>query len=76
MNKIRRAKLQKAYNQLDNIKDIINDVMEEEQESFDNLSEGLQMSERGERMEENVDTLSEIIDSLDEVRSQIDDVIN
>lgn len=45
-----------------------------EQESFDNLPEGLQQSERGEQMEENVSNLESSMNSLDEVISCLEEL--
>lgn len=42
------------------------ELWEEEQESFDNLPEGLQEGERGEQMQENIDALEEFLDNLEE----------
>ena len=42
------------------------ELWEEEQESFDNLPEGLQEGEKGERMQENIDALEEFLDNLEE----------
>ena len=52
---------------LDSAKSVVNEIGSDEQDAFDNLSEGLQKSERGQRMEEVVEALSESsfdIDSL------------
>ena len=60
----RRKQIQKALNLLAEAKDILEEVMNEEQEAFDNLPEGLQCSERGEQMEDNIYNLEEFIDFI------------
>ena len=45
----------------------IEDVLDEEQDAFDNMPEGLQSSYRGEISEESIDYLSEAIDGLDDI---------
>ena len=65
MNKTRRKQLEDLIEQLSIIKDSIETVLEEEQEAFDNLPEGIQVSERGEIMQENIDNLQTAADSLE-----------
>lgn len=77
MNKTRRKQLEDLIEQLSEIKDSIEAVMEEEQEAFDNLPEGIQASERGEAMQENIDNLQTAADSLEsEVIDYIQGVID
>lgn len=69
--------MEDLIDQLGTIKDGIEAVLEEEQESFDNLPEGIQESERGEAMQENIDNLQTAIDSLEsEVIDYIQGVID
>jgi hypothetical protein len=44
-------------------------IRDEEQESFDNLSEGLQQSENGQKMEEAANSLDEWITSVEEIEN-------
>lgn len=57
--------MEDLIDQLGTIKDGIEAVLEEEQEAFDNLPEGIQESERGEAMQENIDNLQTAADSLE-----------
>lgn len=47
MNKQRRTKINEALVLIDRAREILEEVRDEEQESFDNLPEGLQEGERG-----------------------------
>lgn len=76
MNKPRRKELNKTLDLLAQARAIIEAMQEEEQESFDNMPEGLQMSELGERIEENANRLAEIMDALEEQYDELEDVIN
>lgn len=74
MNKARRKELEKAIALLQSMEDTFNEavgiiegVRDEEREAFDNLSEGLQQSERGQRMEEAVDALDSLTDDLQQI---------
>lgn len=62
MNKRRRDKLISIAERLEA-------VIEDEQNSLDNLSENMQESEKGEAMETIIDTLSEAKDLLEDVLS-------
>ena len=46
----------------------------EEENAFDNLTEGLQQTMRGEQMEENVSEMEEAIDKIDEVIECLDNI--
>ena len=50
---------------------VINKAKDEEQESFDELSEGSQQGERGQRMEEIISSLEE---AADKINSLIEDI--
>lgn len=61
------ASIQDAY-------DTLNDVRNEEEEAYDNMPEGLQLSERGDTMQEAIDLLDEAVTSLDDVISNLEEV--
>jgi len=75
MNAQRRKKLNEALEMLDSVKVIIEECLSEEQDSFDNLPEGIQYSERGEKMENAIGSLESAIDSLDEMVGEINNAI-
>ncbi len=72
MNKQDRTQLAKAYSMLDDVKSLIEEVANAEQEMFDNLSEDLQASERGQRMEEVASELQNACDTIDDVLATIE----
>lgn len=65
MNKVRRKEISRAIEEIENAREILEAVIEEEQESFDNLPESLQASKRGEHMEEIISTLEDYLEILD-----------
>lgn len=72
MNKIRRKELARIIEKLEaldalraEIQEEIESVMDEEQEAFDNMPEGLQESERGEQMQEYIDAMQYAMDDLE-----------
>lgn len=76
MNKPRRKELNRALAMIAEARAIIEAMQEEEQESFDNMPEGLQCSELGEKIEENAGRLEDIIGYLEEQENELEDIIN
>lgn len=74
MNKARRKEIARAIELMEQAREILEAVMEEEQEAFDNLPENLQSSERGEAMEEYISTLEDSIDALD--TDELQDIVD
>lgn len=60
MNKERRRRLSGICNMLE-------ELISEEQEAFDNLPESLQCSEKGESMEQNMDAIGDALGALEEL---------
>ena len=74
MNRIRRKSLRTILGQMDElstvletVKEALQDVLNEEQEAYDNLPEGLQESDRGQQMQGYIDALEGVVDSLGEL---------
>lgn len=74
MNRIRRKSLRTILGQMDElstvletVKEALQDVLNEEQEAYDNLPEGLQESDREQQMQEYIDALEGVVDSLGEL---------
>lgn len=65
MNKVRRKELTRVVDLLDQARDLLETIRDEEQEAFDNLPESIQCSERGETMEDYISTMEEMLDYLD-----------
>jgi hypothetical protein len=71
MNKRDRVELDKAVTLIEEAKAIVESIGESEQEKFDNLSEGLQQSERGEGFQSAAEELSNVATSLEDAISSI-----
>ena len=69
MNKSRRKRLKSISDQLEGLKCEIEELIETEQNAYDNMPESFQQSKTGERM-------SEITDFLNDATSGIDDTIS
>jgi hypothetical protein len=73
MNNERRKQIEEAQSLLDNAREILDIAANEEQDSFDNLPEGLQVSERGERMEEIATQLADVVTILEDAFETLND---
>jgi len=72
MNADKRKELAKAIQLLEDAKSIIESIQEQEQECFDNLSEGLQQSERGQRFEELAGILGDAVGSVETAIEEVE----
>lgn len=66
MNAKVRKEIAKHIASLNEIKDKVESIMENEQEKYDNMPEGLQDSERADEMLEAVDNLDSAVSSIEE----------
>ena len=72
MNKQRRQQLYDATAALDEAVAVIQDTHSEEDEAFNNLSEGLQCSRTGDAMQEAMDTLDGFVDKIEAIKGEIE----
>jgi len=76
MNKERRKKIEELAEKAAEIKIEIEELLEAEQEAFDNLPESLQEGERGEAMQAAIDSLESASSSIDETVEYLNEVCN
>lgn len=72
MNKQRRQQLYDATAALDDAIAVIQEVQAEEDDAFNNLSEGLQCSRTGEAMQEAIDVLEGFVDKVEAIKAEIE----
>lgn len=75
MNATQRKKLQKAFQMLEDAKNVIELISEQEREKFENLSESLQDSDRGQQIDENADLLYDISCDLENLMDNLSNLI-
>jgi len=75
MNKQRRKQLEKSVLHLNDALEIVRDVLEQEQEAFNNMPDGIRDGERGEEMQGYVDTLEEHVNTIEEAISAIEEIV-
>lgn len=72
MNKARRKEIQKAISK---IEDLVQQILGDEQEAYDNMPEGLQQSDNGMVSEEAQENLEAAIDALEEAISCLEEIV-
>ena len=75
MNKQRRSQLEQAIGFMQTAANIIEEMKDEEQDSYDNLPEGLQSSDKGEAMYEKI-SLWLMEDALQQLEEAIDWIVS
>lgn len=76
MNKQRRATIDKINSLFTDALEMLQEVIEEEQEAFDNLPEGIQESERGEKIQEYLEVLNDAYDYIEEQNENLYEIAN
>lgn len=74
MNKQRRQKIREVRKEIENCKDNLQKILDEEQECFDNMPENLQGSMRGSDSEDAIDTMESCIEDLENIISELTEI--
>ena len=74
MNKQRRKRLGEAFNLIEQAKDILEEVMSEEEESLDNLPDNFRYGDKGEEMQNYIEMIDETIEYLEDANSVIEQI--
>lgn len=73
MNNQRRKQITRIINDLENSKDDIEAILQDEQEAFDNIPECLLESERAEQSQNAIDLLDDAINNLEEAINNLEE---
>ena len=76
MNKQRRARLENICGMLEELMDQVEYIYEEELKTYNNLSDGLQCTERGTRMDEDIAALYEAHEKIEGALDVLMDMID
>lgn len=76
MNKLGRKQIEAIISKLEDLRDEIETLKDEEQEKYDNLPESLQDSERGETFTDNVDNMETAYDDIDDAISNLQEILD
>lgn len=72
MNNKRRKEILKIVSTLEDVRDRLSEVVDEEQSAFDNMPESIQGSDRGCESEEALDSMNDALDSIDSAIEYLD----
>lgn len=75
MNAAQRKLLEKWSAALEDAHNALDELQQEEQDKYDNLSEGLQASERGQAMEAAANALAEAVSSIEDAMGSIEEAM-
>lgn len=75
MNKDRREELNDVVDLLGDASDRLREIIDDEQESYDNLPEGLQYSRTGESMQDAIEKMEIIDDHIHKVEDEVEQMI-
>lgn len=75
MNKIRRKWLEEVISQLEEKRDELWSIYEEEEQAYDNMPCSIQESDRGEQMQENMGTMEDAYNDLDNLIESLNELI-
>lgn len=76
MNKTTRKELSSYLDELDEIKESIQGIADDEQDKADNMPDNLQMSEKHDLYEEIAEKLNDAVSSLEEATDYIQEAID
>lgn len=75
MNKHDRKRLAELIDQIQALVNEVDEIGQSEQEKFDNLTEGLQQSERGQQYQEVADAIESACSDIEDALSNLTDYI-
>ena len=76
MNQKKRARLERAIPIIEQAKDIVEDVMNDEQDCFDNYPPTIQESVRGMAMEDAIDSMDSAVNELEDAIGSLQNAID
>jgi len=76
MNQERRKHLEEINETIGGLLAQVEELLEQENEAYDNLPESIQNSERGESMQTAIDNLESLQSSLEEAAGYIEEITN
>ena len=67
MDKERRERISEAVGLIHQAREILEEVLDEEQKCYESLPEGMQNGEKGEQMQENMEIIEDVLACLEDV---------
>jgi response regulator of citrate/malate metabolism len=73
MNKTQRVRVGEIISKLEDVRQELEELSQEEQDKFDNLSEGLQQTEKGEELSKGAEDFADFARTLEELSGDLFD---
>lgn len=74
MNKQKRKRLGEAFDLISQAEEILEEVKEEEEDSYENLPDGFRYGEKGEEMQSYIEMMDEAIEYVQNANSVIEQI--
>lgn len=74
MNKERRSKILQVIKEIETVKNSLQNILDDEENTFDNMPENLQCSARGEESEESIECMDEAVEALNTAIEQLENI--
>ncbi len=75
MNNQRRKELEGAAKKLEEAREILDSVSQEEEDAYDTLPESFQDGEKGETMKSNIEAINDVSSDIEDLETSIYDII-
>jgi len=75
MNNQRRKQLAEVIRSIEDARNLLETIKDEEQEAYDNMPESLQEGEKGSAMSEKIDSMESVFDDLERAVDSLNEVI-
>lgn len=74
MNKNRRLRIEEITSRLDDLKNDLENILDDEQTAFDSMPESLQQTERGEKSQTAIGEMTDAIDTIENLIDQLNEI--
>ena len=71
MNKTQRVRIGEIISKIEDARQELEEISQEEQDKFDNLSEGLQQTEKGEELSKSAEDFADFARTLEELSGDL-----
>ena len=75
MNNQRRKQMAEVIRSIEDARNLLETIKDEEQEAYDNMPESLQEGEKGSAMSEKIDSMESVFDDLERAVDSLNEVI-
>lgn len=74
MNNERRRRIEEIVSRLDDLKNDLENILDDEQTAFDSIPESLQQTERAESSQTAIDEMTDVISTIETIVDQLTEI--